>query len=139
MLPPPSKHQPPRRIFIQGRRTQQEVALGQWRPLEINGDSRASARHSRSAADVLPHVLKSWAMEKKLSDAEIYKSWGQLMDPNIVAHAQPAGFKKGTLFVNVDSNVWLDEIVRYRRKEILDRLQHTFGRDLVKKISFRVG
>jgi len=35
--------------------------------------------------------------------------------------------------------VWLDEIVRYRRKEILDRLQHSFGRDFIARISFRVG
>jgi len=46
---------------------------------------------------------------------------------------------KGTLFVTVDSSPWLSEIVRYRRKEILARLQHSFGRDLISKISFRVG
>jgi predicted nucleic acid-binding Zn ribbon protein len=62
-----------------------------------------------------------------------------LLDPVICAHAQPAGLAKGTLFVTVDSNAWLSEIVRYRRKEILDRLQHSFGRELIKKISFRLG
>jgi len=65
--------------------------------------------------------------------------WNSLLDPNIVAHAQPVGLRKGTLFVNVDSNVWLAEIVRYRRKEILDRLQHGFGKNLIQRISFRVG
>jgi len=39
----------------------------------------------------------------------------------------------------VDSNVWLAEIVRYRRKEILNRLQHSFGKNLIQRISFRVG
>lgn len=138
MLPPPSK-QPPRRLFIQARRTQQEVALSQWRPLETNGDSRVQARKSRSVSELIPHVLKSWGMEKKLESAEVLNSWNQLMDPNITAHAQPTGFRNGTLFVSVDSNVWLDEIVRYRRKEILDRLQHTFGREAIKRISFRAG
>ena len=38
----------------------------------------------------------------------------------------------------VDTNVWLAEIVSYRRKEILDRLRHSFG-GLIKKIMFRVG
>jgi hypothetical protein len=47
--------------------------------------------------------------------------------------------RKGTLFVTVDSSVWLSEIVRYRRKEILDRLQHSFSRDFITRISFRVG
>ena len=43
------------------------------------------------------------------------------------------------LFVTVDSSVWLAEIVRYRRKEILDRLQHSFGKDLIVRISYRIG
>jgi len=47
--------------------------------------------------------------------------------------------RKGTLFVNVDSSVWLSEIVRYRRREILDRLQHSFGKNVIQRISFRVG
>ncbi|TAL00649.1 MAG: DUF721 domain-containing protein, partial [Verrucomicrobia bacterium] len=63
----------------------------------------------------------------------------ELIDPQIVSHAQPAGLHKGTLFVNVDSSAWLSEIVRYRRKEILDRLQHSFGRELIQRISFRIG
>jgi hypothetical protein len=39
----------------------------------------------------------------------------------------------------VDNSVWLSEIVRYRRREVLDRLQHSFGRNLIQRISFRVG
>jgi predicted nucleic acid-binding Zn ribbon protein len=65
--------------------------------------------------------------------------WNNLIDPTIAAHAQPTGLNKGTLFVTVDSSVWLDEIVRYRRKEILSRLQHSFGHELIARISFRVG
>ena len=78
-------------------------------------------------------------MDQKRAEVEIVRVWNNLIDPNIVAHAQPVGIHKGTLFVNVDSNVWLAEIVRYRRKEILDRLRHSFGSEVIKKISFRVG
>jgi glycosyltransferase involved in cell wall biosynthesis len=53
--------------------------------------------------------------------------------------AQPAGLVRGTLFVNVDSSTWLSEIVRYRRHEILERLQLAVGKAMVQKISFRVG
>jgi hypothetical protein len=41
--------------------------------------------------------------------------------------------------VNVDNSAWLDEIVRYRRREILSRLQNAFGPDLIQRISFRIG
>lgn len=87
----------------------------------------------------MPRVLKELRIDRRQAEAEVVKVWRDLLDPTIVAHAQPTGLHKGTLFVTVDSSAWLSEIVRYRRKEILDRLQHAFGRDLIKKISFRAG
>ena len=102
--------------------------------------SRRSARGKKPPASaVLPQVLAGMRIDRRRGEAEILKVWNQLLDPVIVAHAQPTGLRKGTLFVTVDSSVWLSEIVRYRRKEILDRLQHSFGRDLISRISFRVG
>jgi predicted nucleic acid-binding Zn ribbon protein len=87
----------------------------------------------------MPNVLSELRIDRRRTEAEITKVWNHLLDPAIIAHAQPTGIRNGTLFVTVDSNVWLSEIVRYRRKEILDRLQHSFGRDFVARISFRVG
>ena len=100
---------------------------------------RAQALRAQPASDVLPRVLAGLRLDRRRAEAEVMKVWNNLLDPNIVAHAQPTGIRKGTLFVTVDSSVWLSEIVRYRRKEVLDRLQHSFGRDLITKISFRVG
>ena len=87
----------------------------------------------------MPDILSELRIDRRRAEVEILKVWNHLIDPNIVAHAQPTGIRKGTLFVTVDSSVWLAEIVRYRRKEILDRLQHSFGRDVIAKISFRLG
>lgn len=86
----------------------------------------------------MANVLGSLGLEKRCLETEIVKVWNHLIDPNIVAHAQPTGIRKGTLFVHVDSSVWLNEIVRYRRREILDRLQHSFGKAMIARISFRV-
>jgi hypothetical protein len=41
--------------------------------------------------------------------------------------------------LHMDSRRAEAEIVRYRRKEILDRLRHSFGRELIQRISFRIG
>ena len=87
----------------------------------------------------MPNVLSDLRIDRRRAEAEVLKVWNNLLDPLIVAHSQPTGLRNGTLFVAVDSNVWLSEIVRYRRKEILERLQHSFGRDFIAKISFRVG
>jgi predicted nucleic acid-binding Zn ribbon protein len=112
--------------------------LADWRGVDLEPLEKARSR-ARAAGDVMPLVLKELRIDRRRAEAEVLKVWNNLIDSTIVAHAQPTGLNKGTLFVSVDSSVWLDEIVRYRRREILDRLQHSFGRELIAKISFRVG
>jgi len=113
--------------------------LAQWRGVDLEPVETAMAIRARPADKIVSKVLGDLKMDSRRAEIEIVKVWNSALDPNITAHAQPANLHKGTLFVNVDSNVWLSEIVRYRRREILDRLQNSFGKTLIQKISFRVG
>ncbi len=128
-MPPPKKSAARARAKI----------LAQWRGVDYAPLEVARATPARRAGDVLPSLLKDLRLDARQAEAELLKVWNSLIDPVITAHAQPANLRKGTLFVNVDSSVWLAEIVRYRRKEILERLQHSFGSSVVQKISFRIG
>ena len=132
---------PPRRIPPLGppRAGPRQRALAQWRGVDLTPLEQAQALRARTLGDVMPAVLNNLGLDRRRAEAEIVRVWNNLIDPNLTAHARPTGLNKGTLFVTVDSSVWLDEIVRYRRREILDRLQHSFGRDLIARISFRVG
>lgn len=78
-------------------------------------------------------------LDQRRQETEILHAWNRLLDPNITNHAQPTGIHNGTLFVTVTGNVWLSEIVRYHKAEILDRLQKCFGSAQVRRISFRAG
>src|SRR5258706_1206945 len=122
-----------------GKRSARQRVFAQWRGIDLAPMEKARDYRVKSAADCLPFALKDLGMDRRRTEAEVMKVWTHLIDPQILAHAQPTGLRKGTLFVTVDSNVWLSEIVRYRRKEILDHLRHSFGRDFIVKISFRVG
>ena len=132
---------PPRRIPPLGPRksTARERTLTEWRGVNFAPLEEARSVRAKAAAEVMPGVLTNLGLDRRRAEAEIVRVWNNLIDPNITAHAQPTGLNKGTLFVTVDSSVWLSEIVRYRRKEILDRLQHSFGRDSIARISFRTG
>lgn len=116
-----------------------ERILAQWRGVDLSQAETARRDTANAAGKFLPKILAEVRLDRRRAEAEIVKVWNHLMDPNVAAHAQPTGLAKGTLFVTVDSSVWLDEIVRYRRREILDRLQNSFGKTTVAKISFRVG
>jgi predicted nucleic acid-binding Zn ribbon protein len=136
MLPLPPRRIPP---LGPGKRTARQRIVAQWRGFDLGPLEKAHSIRAQRVSAVLPKVLSELRIDHRRAEAEVVKVWNDLLDPNIVAHAQPTGLRKGTLFVTVDSNVWLSEIVRYRRKEILDRLQHSFGREFIVKISFRVG
>jgi predicted nucleic acid-binding Zn ribbon protein len=113
--------------------------LAAWRGVDYRPLEAARITPARRAGDVLPELLKDLRLDARQAEAEVVKVWNSLIDPAVTAHAQPANLHKGTLFVNVDNSAWLSEIVRYRRKEILERLQTSFGKSVVQKISFRIG
>jgi predicted nucleic acid-binding Zn ribbon protein len=128
-----------KKSFVSRRPSARERVLAAWRGVDVTPLEKAQKTNSKAINDVLPKILSELRIDKRQSETEIIKVWNNLIDPNIVAHAKPTGINKGTLFVTVDNSVWLSEIVRYRRKEILERLQNSFGKDLISKISFRVG
>lgn len=113
--------------------------LAQWRGINLVPEEIAQRSTARAVGDLMPTVLKGIRFEHRQAEAQIVKIWNATVDPTVAAHARPVELHKGTLFVNVDSNVWLSEIVRYRRQEILKRLQNAMGTELVQRISFRVG
>ena len=132
---------PPRYIPPLGppKATAQQRISAQWRGIDLAPLEKARALPTKPVSVVLPKVLSALRIDRRRLEAEVVKVWNNLLDPAVVAHAQPTGLRNRTLFVVVDSSVWLSEIVRYRRKDILDRLQHSFGREFIAKISFRLG
>jgi len=121
------------------RKSERQRVLAMLHGVDLAPLEKIRQRPALPLSALMPDVLGRLRMDRRQGEAEIVRVWNNLIDPAITAHAQPTGINKGTLFVSIDSSVWLDEIVRYRRREILDRLQHSFGRELIKKISFRVG
>lgn len=113
--------------------------LAEWRRIDLAPLEQMVSLRVRPLSQLMPHVLQGLGLDQRRAHAEILRVWNQLIDPVVTAHAQPTGLRRGTLFVTVDSNVWLSEIVRYRSSEILERLQHSFGKDLIARISFRTG
>jgi predicted nucleic acid-binding Zn ribbon protein len=113
--------------------------LASWRGVDAAPLEIARADAAQPVGKLVSRTLQGLGLDRRRAEAEIVKVWNHLIDATLTAHAQPAGVRKGTLFVNVDSSVWLDEIVRYRRKEILDRMQNAFGREMIQRISFRIG
>ena len=112
---------PPRFIPAKGppRRPARQRALAELRGIDLAPLEQIRERPARPLGALMPALVQRLRMDQRQGEAEIARVWNHLLDPAITAHAQPTGINKGTLFVTVDSSPWLDEIVRYRRKDIL--------------------
>src|SRR5688572_754117 len=71
--------------------------------------SEKAKLNAKAVSQVMAKVLPTLRLEQRRAEAELVRVWKDLMPPDIAAHAHPAGLRKGTLFVTVDHNVWLDE------------------------------
>jgi hypothetical protein len=136
MLPLPFRFSPP---LGPPKASPRQRVLAQWRRVDLAPQEKSLADRAQGTAGLVPKVLSGLRIDHRRQEAEIVKIWNHLLDPAVTAHAQPTGLRRGTLFVSVDTSVWLDEIVRYRRREILERLQHSFGPECIARISFRIG
>ena len=121
---------PPLRLKRQ-KYSDKETTLAEWEKENIHD--------LKSIKSLVDDVTKKFNLEKKLAQSEIRLVWKEVVDPVVQEHSHPTGMKNGTLFVSVDSQVWLDEIVRFRRKEILKALQSAFSASEISRISFRCG
>src|SRR5262245_8658733 len=96
---------PPRFIPPLGppKRSARQRALAALRGIDLAPLEKMRERPARPLGDLMPALVKKLRMDRRLSEAEIVRVWNHLLDPQLTAHAQPAGLAKGTLFVTVDS------------------------------------
>lgn len=131
----PIRHIPPRGP---GKQSPKERALSAWHGLNLGPLEVARKSSSKKASDLLPKVWSGLRIEARRAEAEIVKVWNHSLPPDVVAHAQPAGLRGAKLLVHVDSSVWLADIVRFRRQEILTILSSSLGPNMVREIIFRL-
>jgi len=90
-------------------------------------------------AEIIPLSAFTWRGDEGDAVHPIVTAWNEMIHSDITSHCQPTGLTKGTLFVNVDNQPMLNQIVRFHRKEILENLQNKFGGDLIARVSYRFG
>lgn len=135
----PFRPQPTLAARVRARTAPKSAALRAWRGYDETALEQERIDRVHTMDRLVQGAVKDLKLEQRRGESELLAVWNQLLDPEIVAHAQPAQLRNGVLFVNVDSPVWKDEIVRYRRHEILQRLQDAYGKQTIQKISFRIG
>jgi hypothetical protein len=79
--------------------------------------------------------------KQKEEKAEIYRVLDKLklvLGKNISSHIKPYKIYRKRLIIMVNAPVYLQELL-FKKEKIIDAVNQTFGKEIIKDVNFRVG
>jgi predicted nucleic acid-binding Zn ribbon protein len=96
-------------------------------------------RPAAATNTLVPAVMKRLGLEQRLQQSQVFFLWPQIVGTDIAHHAQPVSLRNGLLVVVVDHPVWLQELARYHKALLLQKVRERVGKQTVRDIAFRIG
>ena len=109
--------------------------LREWQPFGINPNIPTGS----PASQLVPQVMKKLGLEERLQQSQAFFLWPEIVGSDIARHAQPVSLRNGLLLVTVDHPVWLQELSRFHKPLMLQKVQERVGKKAVRDICFRIG
>lgn len=82
---------------------------------------------------VVGGLLRGLGLQRRLEEFRAVEAWETVVGETVSAQARAVAIREGVLFVDVSSNVWMQELGLLREK-IAERLNAHLGAPLVRKI-----
>lgn len=92
----------------------------------------------QKVSGILMKLIKQYGLEGKMQEYTIAEKWEQIAGSIIAAHTRPDSIRFKKLYVNVDSNAWIQELSFYK-KDLVTRVNDYFGRQIVNDVFFKIG
>jgi len=83
--------------------------------------------------ELLRNVLRRLGLERRLEEQRAIEAWPGIVGPAVAEQARAVAIREGVLFVDVATNVWMQEL-GLMRDSIAERLNAHLGAPLVRKI-----
>ncbi len=87
---------------------------------------------------ILNATLRKLGLEKRIKECAILSFWNDAVGENIASHTKPLKVYDGRMTVLVESSSWTQELT-FLKSGIMERLNSTIGKKLIKDIYFKVG
>ena len=111
--------------------------LREWQPY---GHWDPPARPAPALQQLVPGVMQRLGLAQRLQQSQVFHQWPAIVGADIAKHAQPVSLKNGLLVVAVDHPVWLQELARYHKPLLLQKIRDRIGKPTaLRDIVFRIG
>ncbi len=91
-----------------------------------------------SIGNVVSNLIRRFGLGDKQWLMELSEEWPNIVGEAIAKHTKPGRFMEKKLVVFVDSSIWLSELSRYGRDEILAKIQKRFGQDKITELALQL-
>jgi len=82
-------------------------------------------RRMEHVGDALREFLRAAHLDGRLAEWQLVQAWPELVGPEIAAHAEAIELRRGTLWVAVPSNIWMQHVL-FLKPRILETLRREF-------------
>ena len=87
---------------------------------------------------ILNATLRKLGLEKRIKECAILSFWNDAVGENIALHTKPLKVYDGRMTVLVESSSWTQELT-FLKSGIMERLNSTIGKKVIKDIYFKIG
>jgi predicted nucleic acid-binding Zn ribbon protein len=94
-----------------------------------------SQKRFARVGDLLPTVLKSIGLDRKLKEQEVLGIWAHVVGEEVAARTRPIKIERGVLYVHVDQSAWMQEL-HFMEKEIIKKIKEQAPDVDLKQIRF---
>lgn len=91
---------------------------------------------SKKIGSILKEMIEGNPLEKGIDSVRIREVWEQQMGTSILAYTEEIMLKNNTLFVTLSSAVLREEL-SYGKEKIINLLNESLDKEVIKKIVFR--
>jgi len=99
---------------------------------------RSKQANLQKLGNILQDILKKHNINIDSEEQRLLEIWNKAVGTQISVHTRPEKLKRNTLFVNVSSSVWMQQL-HILKSEIIKKINQYLGKELVKNIHFSIG
>lgn len=99
---------------------------------------RPPAREAQPIAPIVFALLSKLGIEQPEWMGALQEDWPRIVGLAVAAHTRPGRLDRRRLIVFVDSSVWLSELMRYGRSQMLANLQKKLGPGRVDSVTLQL-
>jgi predicted nucleic acid-binding Zn ribbon protein len=75
--------------------------------------------------EILREALRGLGVEERVESAKLGSCWAEIVGETVASKSRPLDLRDGTLFVEAENNVWMQEI-SFHRERIIARIRKRF-------------